>query len=111
MFNHEAINFSVRKVPLNTASVRVSADIGVGLEREDTGEIIAIVSEHYHPTQYLEITDAVEEALNQSGLDLTDAEFQTIPHDGGARLELIAKFPAHPMEISEGDLDHSVIIV
>ena len=83
MFNHEAIDFRVRKVPLTTESVRVPAHIGVGLEREDTGEMIAIVSEQYHPTQYLEITDAVEEVLSQSGLDLTNAEFQTNVYDGG----------------------------
>ena len=111
MFNHEAIDFRVRKVPLTTESVRVPAHIGVGLEREDTGEMIAIVSEQYHPTQYLEITDAVEEVLSQSGLDLTNAEFQTNVYDGGAKLELVAKFHDHPMNINttsnvmlEGDI-------
>ena len=100
MFNHDVVNFQVEKFHLTD----VPTDIGVGLRRKDTGETLAIVSEQYTPTQYLEITDAVEEALNQSGLDLTDAEFETKSYDGGARLELITKFPAHPMEISEGDV-------
>lgn len=100
MFNHDVVNFQVEKFHLTD----VPTDIGVGLRRKDTGETLAIVSEQYTPTQYLEITDAVEEALNQSGLDLTDAEFETKSYDGGARLELITKFPAHPMEIAEGDI-------
>tara|TARA_R110000823_G_scaffold6611_1_gene24946 strand:- start:194 stop:1075 length:882 start_codon:yes stop_codon:yes gene_type:complete len=100
MFNHEAIDFSVSKFPL----INVPTDVGVGLMRNDTRETLAIVSEHYHPTQYLEITDAVEESLRQSGLDLTDAQFETNVYDKGARLELVAKFPAHPMKISEGDV-------
>jgi hypothetical protein len=80
MFNHEAIDFQVEKFHLTD----VPTDIGVGLRRVDTRETLAIVSEQYTPTQYLEITDAVEEALNQSGLDLTDAEFETKSYDGGA---------------------------
>ena len=83
MFNHEAIDFQVEKFPL----IDVPSDIGVGLRRKDTGETLAIVSQKYEPLQYLEITDAVEEVLSQSGLDLSNAEFQTNVYDNGASYE------------------------
>ena len=73
----------------------MSPDIGMGLRRKDTKELMAVVTESYEPVQYLTIVDQIEEALNLAGLDLTDAEFQTNVYDRGNKMELIAKFPAH----------------
>jgi hypothetical protein len=48
-------------------------DIGVGLRRKDNGKPLAIVSERYEPVQYLDVTTGLEQAIKQSGIDLTDA--------------------------------------
>jgi len=108
MFDHDKLNFQVEKFPLYTpysglhnpsTLTKIPTEIGVGLRRVDTMEPLAIVSDSYKPTQYLTIVDEIEEALNLAGLDLTDAEFTTNTYDSGARMELIAKFPAHAQDI------------
>jgi len=108
MFNHSQIDFTVKKEPLfydneNYTPVfgdrmePLSGDIGMVLKRTDSKVPLAIVSEAYEPVQYLDVVSGVEEALNMSGLDMTDAEFETNVFDNGAKLELRAKFPAHAM--------------
>ena len=108
MFDHDKLNFQVEKFPLYTpysglhnpsTLTKIPTEIGVGLRRVDTMEPLAIVSDSYEPTQYLTIVDQIEEALNLAGLDLTDADFTTNTYDSGARMELIAKFPAHAQDI------------
>ena len=108
MFDHDKLNFQVEKFPLYTpysglhnssTLTQVPTEIGVGLRRVDTMEPLAIVSDSYEPTQYLTIVDQIEEALNLAGLDLTDAEFSTNTYDNGAKMELVAKFPAHAQDI------------
>jgi len=108
MFDHDKLNFKVEKFSLYTpysglhnrsTLTEIPTDIGVGLRRVDTMEPLAIVSDSYEPTQYLTIVDQIEDALNLAGLDLTDAEFTTNTYDSGARMELIAKFPAHAQDI------------
>ena len=106
MFDHDKINFEVEKFSLysNVSGLgvrhhKVPANIGVGLRRVDTQEPLAIVSDSYEITQYITIVDQIEEALNLAGLDLTDAEFTTNVYDNGARMELVAKFPAHAQDI------------
>ena len=86
MFNHSQIDFTVKKEPLfydneNYTPVfgdrmePLSGDIGMVLKRTDSKVPLAIVSEAYEPVQYLDVVSGVEEALNMSGLDMTDAEF------------------------------------
>ena len=108
MFDHDKLNFQVEKFPLYTpysglhnpsTLTKIPTEIGVGLRRVDTMEPLAIVSDSYEPTQYLTIVDQIEDALNLAGLDLTDADFTTNTYDSGARMELIAKFPAHAQDI------------
>ena len=108
MFNHDKLNFEVEKFPLQilnesvdgtTFCEELSSDVGVGLRRMDTMEPLAIVSDNYVITQYMEIVEQIEEALQLSGLDLTDANFTTNVYDSGARMELIATFPAHTQDI------------
>ena len=103
MFNHDVINFQVQKIPLYTdrpegyvgAFYQVPDSIGVGIQREDNGEILGIVSDAYEVVQYPDIVEQIEEALVISGIDMTDARFDTNVYNGGAQLELRARFPAH----------------
>ena len=115
MFNHDAINFQVQKVPLYTNQGsghlymgdeygQVPDSIGVGIEKDD-GTMLGIVSENYEVVQYNDIVSQVEEALVISGIDMYDAEFNTHTYNGGAQLELRARFPAHQQTIDgRGDI-------
>ena len=98
MFDHDAINFQVQKVPLYTDHGHVHPSIGVGIQRDD-GAMLGIVSENYEVVQYNDIVEQVEEALTMSGINLTDANFYTNVYSDGAQLELRARFPAHQQSI------------
>ena len=107
MFNHDVINFQVQKIPLFVndpgytspgAYNRVNNEIGVGIQR-DNGTMLGIVSDAYEVVQYNDIVEQVEEALNISGIDMYDAEFNTNIYNDGAQLELRARFPAHQQTI------------
>ena len=118
MFNHDVINFQVQKVSLYTKPVpyqlsgmstntpfmprhdfhQVSDSIGVGIQKDD-GNILGIVSDAYEVVQYNDIVEQVEEALVISGIDMTDARFDTNVYNGGAQLELRARFVAHEQSI------------
>jgi len=105
MFNHDKIDFNVEKFHLNAEEgYPISPDIGVGIRRTDIMTPLAIVSEAYEPVQYGSIVDNVENSIYKSGLDLTDATFETNVYADGAKLELRAFFPAHQMEIDKGDI-------
>ena len=77
MFDHDAINFQVQKVPLYTdrpggyvgAFYQVPDSIGVGIQKDD-GTMLGIVSENYEVVQYNDIVSQVEEALVISGIDM-----------------------------------------
>ena len=102
MFNHDVIDFEVEKFHLNTEEgYPISPEVGVGIRRTDNKVPLSIVSEAYEPVQYKNIVTSVEQALGISGLDMTDAEFETNVFDDGAKLELRAKFPAHTMYLDK----------
>ena len=125
MFNHDAINFQVHKVPLFVndrapdhaerldgvviypgytppgAYNLIDNKIGVGIQREDTGQMLGIVSDSYEVVQYPDIVEQIEEALVISGIDMTDARFDTNVYNDGAQLELRARFPAHKQYLNE----------
>ena len=105
MFNHDIIDFNVEKFDLNTEEgYHIPSDIGVGIRRTDNKTPLAIVSEAYEPVQYKPIVENVENSIHRSGLDLTNATFETNVYADGAKLELRAFFPAHEMEIGNGDI-------
>ena len=107
MFNHDVIDFEVEEFELASYTdgfVAIPSDIGVGLRRKDTRDTLAVVSEAYEPVQYKSIVENVENSIYKSGLDLTDATFETNVYANGAKLELRAFFPAHQMEIDKGDI-------
>jgi len=121
MFNHEVIDFNVKKGPLFYDNGEYSPshgdrmgllprDIGVVIKRTDTNQPLAVVSEAYEPVQYGRIVHFVEEALQQSGMDMTDASFDTNVYDRGARLELRAKFPAHEMLLDRNNQTSDSVI-
>ena len=116
MFDHDAIAFQVQKVPLYTDHGpsygstdfqlgngsneygQVPSSVGVGIQRDD-GAMLGIVSENYEVVQFNDIVSQVEEALNISGIDMYDAEFDTNVYGDGSQLELRARFPAHEQAI------------
>ena len=109
MFNHDAIDFNVEKFHLDSYHGYIPTEIGMGLKRTDTNEPLAIVSEAYEPVQYQDIVSGVEAALTMSGLDMTDAEFETNVYNNGAKLELRAKFPAHTLRLEvRGNTDEVI---
>jgi len=112
MFDHSQIDFTVKKTALFYDNLEYTPsfgdrmeglpyDIGMLLKREDTNEPIAVVTDGYTPVQYMDIVGKVEEALTISGLDMTDAKFETNVYDKGAKLELRAKFPAHGLYLDK----------
>ena len=111
MFNHEVIDFNVRKFPLDSHDgYSIPSEIGMGLRRTDNNQTLAIVSDAYEPVQYKDIVTGVEAALNMSGLDMTNAEFETNVYNNGAKLELRAKFPAHEMFLNSSSLKSDSVI-
>ena len=112
MFDHSLIDFNVEKFHLNTEEgYPISPEVGMGLRRIDNKAPLAIVSEAYEPVQYLDIVTGVEEALDISGLDMTDAEFETNVFANGAKLELRAKFPAHTMYFETKGYEHTDSVI
>ena len=111
LFDHEKIDFEVEKFSLYESAPplmrSLPKDIGVGLRRKDNGKPLAIVSERYEPVQYLDVTTGLEEAIRQSGIDLTDATFQSTLYGDGEQMELTARFPAHATTI---DSKNDVIV-
>jgi len=111
LFDHTKLDFEVEKFSLYEAAPplmrSLPSDIGVGLRRKDNGKPLAIVSEKYEPVQYLDVTTGLEEALKQSGIDLTDATFQSTLYGDGEQMELTARFPAHATTI---DSKNDVIV-
>ena len=110
MFNHEVIDFNVERFYLDSHDgYSIPSEIGMGLRRTDNNQTLAIVSDAYEPVQYQDIVSSVESALDLSGLDMTDAEFETNVHDNGAKLELRAKFPAHTLRLEvRGNTDEVI---
>ena len=111
LFDHAKLDFEVEKFSLYESAPpllrSLPKDIGVGLRRKDNGKPLAIVSERYEPVQYLDVTVGLEEAIRQSGIDLTDATFQSTLYGDGQQMELTARFPAHATTI---DSKNDVIV-
>ena len=111
LFDHAKLDFEVEKFSLYESAPpllrSLPKDIGVGLRRKDNGKPLAIVSERYEPVQYLDVTTGLEEAIRQSGIDLTDATFQSTLYGDGEQMELTARFPAHATTI---DSKNDVIV-
>jgi hypothetical protein len=105
MFDRTNLNFAVEKVNLHNIydgiTSNISRNIGVGLRRKDTGQIISIVKDSYNVIQYNDLIDELEFALKKSNLELDDAEYRTILYDDGAKMELQAKFPTHATTIDD----------
>jgi len=105
LFDHDKLNFEVEKFSLYESAPpllrSLPKDIGVGLRRKDNGKPLAIVSEKYEPVQYLDVTTGLEEAIRHSGIDLTDATFQSTLYGDGEQMELTARFPAHATTIDD----------
>ena len=105
LFEHAKLDFEVEKFSLYESSPpllrSLPKDIGVGLRRKDNGKPLAIVSEKYEPVQYLDVTTGLEKAIRQSGIDLTDATFQSTLYGDGEQMELTARFPAHATTIDD----------
>tara|TARA_Y100000592_G_scaffold12107_1_gene17015 strand:+ start:596 stop:1540 length:945 start_codon:yes stop_codon:yes gene_type:complete len=105
MFDRDNLNFKVEKVNLHNIydgiTSNISRNVGVGLRRKDTGQILSIVKDSYNVIQYNDLIDEVEFSLKKSNLELDDAEYRTILYDDGAKMELQAKFPSHATTIDD----------
>ena len=102
MFDHNKLNFTVSKhLMFNVDGTPVDPAIGMLLKRTDTQQPLSVVSEGYEPVQYGDIVNQVEVGLQESGIDMTDATFDTKVFHNGEQLELRAKFPAHQQSMSK----------
>ena len=106
MFDLDLLNFEVEKCNLaqhpsiySTATMQVPSDIGIGVRRKDTKQMLGIVSDKYEIVQYADIAEQVGESITKSGIDLTDVITQTILSEDSTKLELTAIFPAHARSI------------
>ena len=70
---------------------------------DDKGNIISIVGQGYNVIQNADIIPDYERAIYRSQLDTTDMKRDIQQSHGGARTVCTYTFPAHTIEVREGD--------
>lgn len=76
---------------------------GVAIVREDTNEVIGTHKSGFKLVKNSEVFPAVHDALKRSSLDLTGMTIKDEISNGGAKAFRTYVFPAHTVEISNGD--------
>ena len=106
MFDLDILNFEVEKCKLfHGTAYSVPSDVGVGIRRKDTKQMLGIVSDKYEIVQYSDMAEQISEAITKSGIDLTEIDTQTILSEDSRKLELIVRFPALARSIDgKGDI-------
>ena len=70
---------------------------------DDAGNIISVVGKGYNVVQNADIIPDYERAIYRSQLDTTDMKRDIQQSHGGARTVCTYTFPAHTIEVREGD--------
>ena len=92
--------------PVTEAPVIVGGQVAAGFKgivREDTGLVLGIHSMAYKLVRNEDVFPVFEEALHDSGLDLTGMTIKDELSYGGARTHRLYRFPAHKALVDNGD--------
>lgn len=82
----ENLKFNPVLMPIEHEGVRLPASIGQKIVRDDTNEVLGIVKSRYTPQPYSSLWEPLVEGLEESGLDLDDAEIKWSTMNNGARM-------------------------
>jgi len=82
----QELKFNPILMPIEHDGVRLPASIGQKIVRDDTNEVLGIVKSRYTPQPYTALWEPLVEGLQESGLDLDDAEIEWSTMDNGARM-------------------------
>lgn len=80
----------------------VPADMARGLIRTDTNEVLGIHGNKYQLIPYKAQLDPINDALVNSGLDLSDIDVIDSVYEGGARMEREIIFNKHQFDVGPG---------
>ena len=113
MFDFDKLNTNVEKASLHQTiyehNEMIPSEIGSVLRTEDTKEAIAFVTDTYEVVQFRDIAEQVSSALEQSNIDLSGVKTETIVSDNNAKMELVARFPAHKRSINSRGISNDLI--
>jgi hypothetical protein len=82
----DALKFNPVLMPIEHEGVKLPTSIGQKIVRDDSNEVLGIVKSRYTPQPYNALWEPLVEGLEESGLDLDDAEIQWSTMNNGARM-------------------------
>ena len=82
----QALQFNPVLMPIEHDGVRLPTSIGQKIVRDDNNEVLGIVKSRYTPQPYAALWEPLVEGLEESGLDLDDAEIKWSTMNNGARM-------------------------
>ena len=82
----QSLQFNPVLVPIEHEGVRLPTSIGQKIVRDDSNEVLGIVKSKYTPQPYSALWEPLVEGLQESGLDLDDAEIKWSSMNNGARM-------------------------
>jgi hypothetical protein len=82
----QELKFNPVLMPIEHEGVRLPTSIGQKIVRDDTNEVLGIVKSKYTPQPYAALWEPLVEGLEESGLDLDDAEIKWSTMNNGARM-------------------------
>ena len=82
----QSLQFNPVLMPIEHEGVRLPASIGQKIVRDDSNEVLGIVKSKYIPQPYSALWEPLVEGLEESGLDLDDAEIKWSTMNNGARM-------------------------
>jgi len=82
----QELDFTPVLMPIEHEGVNLPKSIGQKIVRDDTNEVLGIVKSRYTPTSYRVLWNPLIDGLNESGLDLNEAEIKWTVMNNGARM-------------------------
>jgi|TARA_R110001583_G_scaffold59627_3_gene177161 hypothetical protein len=82
----EELKFNPVLVPIEHEGISLPTRIGQKIVRDDTNEVLGIVKSRYTPQPFAALWEPLVEGLEESGLDLDDAEIKWSVMNNGARM-------------------------
>ena len=82
----QSLQFNPVLMPIEHEGVRLPTSIGQKIVRDDSNEVLGIVKSKYTPQPYSALWEPLVEGLQESGLDLDDAEIKWSSMNNGARM-------------------------
>jgi len=82
----DSLKFNPVLMPIEHEGRRLPTSIGQKIVRDDTNEVLGIVKSRYTPQPYSALWEPLVEGLEESGLDLSEAEIKWNKMGNGARM-------------------------